>query len=340
MGAYEGDGAGEGPLTSSAYVRTNGSDTAGDGSSANPWRTIGYALAQLAPGGALYVAGGTYAESVQFGPEKDAIVVRGGYDPVSWGWDPANQATVVDGRGAPPVTIAPTADSNTLSCLTLKNGTNSAMAGILFMGPGQYVVVDGCTIVSNACGIYAPDWSPWNLMLRNSVVARNSAQGVYVLKPQASGICWLYNCTVADNGGDGYLVTGNQEFLEVAPVAKNSLFTGNSGYGIRKTAGGAGASASFCLFYGNTSGPTNATGNTGIADLGNNLFTDPPAYEGVGAAPYLILKTSAALNSGTNLASLGVTQDILGLPRPQGGIYDRGAYERYVPPPGTVIKIR
>jgi hypothetical protein len=50
--------------------------------------------------------------------------------------------------------------------------------------------------------------------------------------------------------------------------------------------------------------------------------------------------TSAAFNSGTNLASLGVTQDIRGLPRPQGRYFDRGAYERYVPPSGTVFTIR
>ena len=46
---------------STYYVATNGADATGDGSDANPWRTIQFAVDQVAPGDTILVRSGTYA---------------------------------------------------------------------------------------------------------------------------------------------------------------------------------------------------------------------------------------------------------------------------------------
>jgi hypothetical protein len=47
-----------------------------------------------------------------------------------------------------------------------------------------------------------------------------------------------------------------------------------------------------------------------------------------GTDDYTLASDSPALNYGTSLASQGVTDDILGISRPQGAAYDSGCYER------------
>ena len=55
------------------YVSTTGSDTTGDGSIANPWKTIFYGYSQLSPGQRILVRGGTY------GPELNVPTVNSQY---------------------------------------------------------------------------------------------------------------------------------------------------------------------------------------------------------------------------------------------------------------------
>ena len=132
---------------------------------------------------------------------------------------------------------------------------------------------------------------------------------------------------MADNGGHGIYTFGAANVLDFIPIAKNTLFTGNNGYGINKTGQGAGASFAYCLFYGNTSGPTNSTGNGALSDAGNNMTTNPPLYAAKEPKYYQLQEGSLAFESGVNLAALGVTVDIDGGIRPRGLAFDRGAYE-------------
>jgi hypothetical protein len=351
MGAFEGAGVGESARLSQVYVKTTGSDTTGDGSSGNPYATIGFALTRVATGGTVRVAAGTYRESVALGPDNRNVTVQGGYS-AGWVFDPANQATVIDGAGRGPIMLNPNANSNTLSYLTLKGGTGTDLAtipfaGITLAGAGNTIFVDGCTIVSNSYGLYGYYRMTATPVFRNTLLARNTSHAIDFFLMSAMGYgtplgtCYLYNCTVADNGGHGFITDSiNPDWSDIIPVAKNSLFTGNNGYGIWKKGSVAGASFEYCLFSGNTSGATNSTGNSALVSLGNNLMADAPQYVGTEPKPYRIPEASPAFNSGTNLSAVGITADIEGLTRPQGRTYDRGAYERFVPPAGSTFLVR
>lgn len=340
MGAFESANAGEPALASSVYVSTNGSDSLNNGSAGSPWGTVQYAVGKVAPSGTVHVSAGVYTENVQFGPGASGITLQGGYEPGTWIWNPAAKTVEIDGNTKSAVAICGGAISNVLSYLTLKGGTAAGKAGIELTGIASNLLVEGCTIVSNRCGIYLPANLPQTVTVRNTLIARNTAQGIlFDTTYFVSGTCYLYNCTLADNGSNGFHSAGNGTGggVDVVPVAKNSLFTGNNGYGIYKGGGSAGASVSYCLFYGNAAGATNWI--TGGSDLGNNMLTNPPLYQASAATYYQLSESSPALNSGSDLTALGVTNDIGGHRRPQRLVFDRGAYELSTAL-GSVFKLR
>jgi parallel beta-helix repeat protein len=335
MGVYEGAGVGEGVLATLGHVTTNGSDATGDGTIANPWATIGHGLAQVTATGTLRVAAGRYVECVGLGLDKQSITIQGGYRPDTWQWSPVDQVTVIDGNGISPVSISIGCVSNTLSYLTLTGGTgmderSEPNAGIRFIGPHNSLFVESCAVISNQHGVYSERTMPETfLALRNTLVVRSTSHGIFNTAQFTSGStpCYLYNCTVADNGGHGIYSSGNPDWNDFVPIARNTLFTGNNGYGINKTGSGIGSSFSYCLFYGNASGPTNSIGNAPLVNGGDNLMANAPLYAATEPKYYQLQEESPALNSGENLLSLGVTSDIDGGIRPRGAAFDRGAYE-------------
>lgn len=267
MGVYEGSGEGEPPMLPQVYISKAGSDITGNGTSTNPWASISYGLAYLAASGAMYIASGVYTEQVQLASGNAALLIRGGYNPVSWQWAPKENPTVIVGPGgASAVVVSSGAYSNTLSYLTLRGSTAAGASGI-YSTLGDVLIIDGCTITGNTVGVRCPSVSPGpTVTIKNSIIARNVNQGV--LADWTAGTFYLYNCTVADNGGDG-LLTYSAGGGGVGVHAKNTLFTGNSGYGLNR-GNTPGASIEYCLFHANTSGPTNGL----ISDLGNNMFTE------------------------------------------------------------------
>ena len=337
MGAYQGSGLGEGALPLTTYVRSTGSDSTGNGSSSSPWATAGYALGYTAPSGTVCVAGGTYNDNVRFGPDKKWVTVQGGYNPDTWAWEPTAQTTVINGNGNAPVLITSGANSNTVAYLTLVGGTNSA--GVSCNGTAISLLVDGCTVTGNLygvnCGVFLQQPT-----LRNTLLARNNAHGVYFNQTSGgyAGQCWLYNCTVVSNNGSGYLGDFATNQWDVVPIAKNCLFTDNAGYGVSKGGMSAGGSIQNCLFYNNASGATYSSiyGAT-LSDLGNNTSNAVPLYVNAAVGNYQLQRLSPAVDTGTNLTALGVTLDLLGVHRPLGAGFDRGAYERSSFPAGSVI---
>lgn len=111
----------------------NGSDVTGDGSAANPWQTIGHAVAiapYLAPDPALKIAAGTYDASIGETFGYSALDVT--YEGAGVG------QTILDGRGASSLlTIQLTGSTNdvVLSGMTLRNaGTGVTLTPDFVLG--------------------------------------------------------------------------------------------------------------------------------------------------------------------------------------------------------------
>jgi len=339
MGAYQGSGTGAPPSLAIGYVSTAGHDDTGNGSSNNPWASIAYGAAGVAPTGTVCVAGGSYTGNVSLG--VGTVTIRGGYDPVRWVWDPAHQRTALNGNTNAPVSIVSPNCTNAIQSMVLYGGTGGAQAGVFVnsMNANCRLIVDGCTITGNTYGVLGGNGTipaPIQILLRNTLVALNSSYGIYE-RYTAGGSCQMLNCTIADNGLAGYYDHVNGD-ANMAPVATNCLFTGNGGYGIYIDGSSNTGSVDYCLFYGNASGAwrTNNPPAIGV----NNTTNADPLYVNAPAGNYQITAASPAFNTGRNLLTAGVTVDILGVVRPQGGAFDRGAYERPVIPAGATIMVR
>ena len=111
------------------------------------------------------------------------------------------------------------------------------------------------------------------------------------------------------------------------------MFTGNNGYGLNNVANS--TWLDYSLFYGNS----NKWWNAAVTDGGHTSTNQDLRYD-IRSSDFRLTQISPAYNSGANLSSQGVTMDILGVPRPQKNIYDRGAYELVLPPAGTVFLMR
>ena len=340
IGPYESAAAGETATSSLAYVRTTGNNSTGDGTSEKPWATISYALGHIQAGGEVRVAAGTFAESLQVDSACRRMTIKGGYDASTWTWAPKqNQTTItVTGKSYPPAQFWAGSQSNTLAYLTLTGGGNTS-AGIIIHDSVSNLVVEGCTIISNKYGLLGNYSLPLDtITLKNTLIAQNTYEGFsFFTRANVNGSSlYLYNCTVVSNGSHGYWTkTDYQTGGFVKPFIKNCLFTDNAGYGIYKINGGGDGSIQNCLFYNNTSGSTSGS----ITDLGSNWTTTPPRYANAVKGNYRLSKESLAIDSGTNLTSFGVSLDILGVARPYGHGFDRGAYE-YDMPNGTVLVVK
>ena len=281
-------------LAANQYVSMGGSDATGAGTTGSPWGSITNAIAQAGTGDSVFVGGGVYTQGVSITlAGKTNVTVKGGYDTSgSWSWAPASQTTVLVASNVnnSVVVIPATAVSNTLSCLTLRGATANNKAGIEFTGASA-LFVDGCMIVSNKNGIWNESGTA-TLTLRNTVIARNTAQGIHG-NVNNGGTSFLYNCTVADNGSDGFYANG---YPEMMPVAKNTLFTGNSGYAINIIGTGSGGSISNCLFFSNANGDTSAS--SGLSNLGGNKSGRDPKYSAPTSLNYQVQSDSPAAAAG------------------------------------------
>ena len=331
MGAYQGSGAGTPPVAV-AYVSKLGSDTSGDGSSGNPWASIGYGAGRLSATGNLYIASGVYTDSVWLG--DSAMTLRGGYNPSSWAWDPARERTAIFGNSNSPVVLFATAGTNTLNNLTLYG---SSGGGVWINAPSPCMLIaDGCTITGNTYGVAQYSDYGVQMQLRNCLIALNSSNGIHAPENYHdtgnNGYIRLYNCTVANNGGHGFYITANIPNRNALPTCfTNTLFTGNTGYGVFISAVGSTASGSYSLFYGNGAGAwtrTNSAGTVMFTDAGNNITNQDPAYVSAASGNFRLSgKSSPAYNTGVDLTAAGVTNDLVGVRRPKYGAFDRGAYE-------------
>jgi len=187
-------------IASPAYVTVDGSDTAGDGTLANPFGSIGYASSLLDAGDEVRVLPGTYTapgETFPIQPGSVRVVAFDTAGPV----DPANH--VIDGGGASvnlfAFTNTPAEETGCLANFTLTGCTKTAIAcnaGVL--------TVDGCVFT----GITTPNfgfWDPYGYS--NSISLINDSE------------LTATSCTFSGNSGRGTVGAD----LDVAN--QNNVFT-------------------------------------------------------------------------------------------------------------------
>jgi len=173
------------------------------------------------------------------------------------------------------------------------------------------ISVEDVLVVSNTAGsgggAYVMDGS---LAMANAVVAHNG--GTHAVNGFGGSKVQLTQCTIADNEGGGV-----QAMNELGMT--NCIAWGNSG---TQVSGGAGSDVSYSDVQGG--------GMTGT----NNLDADP-LFADTNTLNYQLTAGSPCTNTGVALAGI-VTNDCIGVERPQVGGWDMGAYE-FVPEPAAGV---
>ena len=325
MGVYESDGSGaSASLLSIAYVSASGSDTDGDGSASSPWATIAHALAYTEPDATIYMAGGSYDESVTIPGTKRGMRISGGYNPSTWAWDPIVHPTTIRGvGGVSPLSFAPGANSNSVHSLHLTGGTNNGEGGISLRGILPVISVEQCTLSGNAIGFYSPNLFAQDITMRDSLFVGNASHGAY-LGWQAYSTLDAVNCTFAGNGGDGFISAGCWQDCNAS--FRNCIFANNAGFGIDK-GGNQPMRVEYCAFAENGRGCVFVAQNTATFGEGNK-YHRPILFADIANGDYHLLNGSPAACAGTNLAAVaGCGIDADGLQRSADPHWSMGAFE-------------
>lgn len=163
----------------------------------------------------------------------------------------------------------------------------------------------------------------------DTVIVKNSGTGIQL--SDASSILFaesydISQCTIADNTGDGVVVSGRLWFRIF-----NTIFANNLGAAIRQIDGVPGGIVN-CLFSGNLEDYSASDGlfgpdaiNDGIYGAEGNI-AGQPAFRDTSALDYRLLPVSAAI--GAAHATYTTYTDVSNNARPgEDGSYDIGAYD-------------
>jgi hypothetical protein len=137
-----------------------------------------------------------------------------------------------------------------------------------------------------------------NTTIRNSVVYRN-AFGITVDSSFESIGHKVYNNTAMHNAGAGLRILQRGDFA----IIKNNIFNGQ------------------LSIDGGATDLTIENNYAACSTCAQPAFVDPTNGD------YRLQSGDARIDAGQNLTSVGVTQDIDGIARPQGSAFDLGAYE-------------
>lgn len=337
------------------------SDGAGDGSSwSDAFTSISTALASAQDGDQVWVAAGSYLETITL---KEGVALYGGLagteDYATFDLSDrdfvANQ-TILDGDQQGSVVTAPadTTAATRIDGFTITNGSgnlvgshayggglhlsssavtvanNIIMGNRAYYGGGMYLNSSSATISNNSVrgnnawyggGLYVYNSSP---VVANTMITGNSGEsdggGLHLSANSAAAIT---NCTVASNGA----ARGGGLFLANPPSALtivNTVVAFNSSGIIRYGGSGTPTFRHNCV-YGN--GAFDYEGLTDPTGLGGNISTDPKLADLAYGNAHLQLD-SPCVDAGTN-GQAAAGYDFDGQPRiqPPGGSVDIGADE-------------
>ena len=212
----------------------------------------------------------------------------------------------LDGAGAPHIT-------RMKGCTITNNATGSGMFSM--NGTPCASVYQGCTFTENhRFALSAGGMGQLlSVFARNCVFARNRSQLLYPSSISGARIHFdMRNCTFADNPSarailDGWMASGTAAFT-------NCIFWGNGSSIISRY-------SLVSVAHSDVEGGFSGTGN----------IDADPQFVNVAAGDYRLQPGSPCVDAGT--AEDAPSVDLLGVPRPQRGGYDMGAYELPDPVP-------
>jgi len=135
----------------SYYVSTKGSDTSGDGSINNPWKTIQKAANMVTAGDTVYIRGGTYYEEVIIGNKNGAENQWITFMPYN------NEEVIVDGRNVKP----------------------DYYHAIFYIHDSSYIRITGLKLLNSAYGgIHIQNKATHHIKIDNNLIRNCSARGI------------------------------------------------------------------------------------------------------------------------------------------------------------------
>ena len=233
----------------------------------------------------------------------------------------------------------------TITGCTFTGNTSNSVAGTDKGGGGIYIqasnntaaspcIIDKCiftgnTVTTNARGAAILTKSPTKIT--NCIIANNScAVTNNSIVSLESSDCQALNCTFAKNltSGTGGVIDYESR-TNTTSAMTNCLLWGNSYNAVGTT----NITFSYNAFDGTGWGTNTVTTLTAT-----NTFVSPTSFQGIpvgqtqidalAAADWRLLTGCPAIDAGTDLTSSGITTAIDGVARPQGTLFDMGAYER------------
>ncbi len=326
MGCYQ--SAFAGTRYAATYVDANQSDDTLDGSTpGTAKKTIGAGLALTAPAGVCHVAAGTYNEALLCdvpnvrveGTNASAIVASLAPHAV-WvtGTNVAIAGLALKNRTFGALMQGPQAVNNLLEACAIY-GNTYGVYGVPQDGINRRFQVYRCVVTNNTYGLYSSGGKS-AVDIRNSLIARNTTDGVYWNVDNSAYVNYVFNCTIVNNTQSGYR---DEHGSENTTYFTNNIVTGNGLYGVRHAGTAYSSYIAYCDVFNNL---TNLNGSSLI--VGAGMLAVDPVFQG--ANDFHLQNGSLCVGAGVSLAGVGLTNDLEGTFR--SNAYDLGCYESpYVP---------
>ena len=264
-------------MRTDVYVSTTGSDTAGDGSQSNPYKTIAKGISMIYPGGTVHIANGTYTGTGNVG-----ITINTNVNIVG----ESKYLAIIDGQNANRMFTISSGYTVTISSLTLQNGLASNSNGGAIQNSGT-LTINNCAFTSNSADANGGAiYNDGTLTVSGSIFTSNVANAYYGGAIYNEGTLTVSGSTFTNNEGyDGGAIAGGTTTVQPsgALTITGSTFTGNTA----SSAGGAVwthgtcniTSSTFTGNSANTSGGSTAKGcggairNWGTLTVTGSTFT-------------------------------------------------------------------
>ena len=288
-------------------VSENGDDTTGNGSSDNPYRTIGKAINEATSGGTVLVAAGTYDENITL-KSRIKIIGAGSSDTTIQGLGTTN---VIDGVGVQNVTVQGftiTGSSDTTSgiycsdCTALiirgssivDNGNSTTSNGILLQGTSTALIEQNVISGNSDGGITVSGDS--RAIIRNNIIANNGDCGIY--RSSGNWTTYITNNVIDSNGtelgGRSGIMTFSEDIISNNIITNNGSNNPNPGLSVGIYSGGGDPPI---LSYNNVWG--NFQGSYTGVSAGTGDISAEPSFVDPSSEDYQLQFDSPCINTGS-----------------------------------------